>query len=108
MAKKAAGQPQGGKGSQAQYHLRLFVAGDEPNSALAKASLDKICAEHPEQRCRVEIVDVLTDFQAALDEHVPVTPALVIRGPERRTVVFGNLADPAKVLAALQGESEGL
>ena len=85
-----------------RYFLRLFVAGDEPNSMAAKASLDKICANYPPQDCEVEIVDILQDPRRAREENVLITPALVIQGPRRRVVLFGNLADPREVLAALQ------
>jgi circadian clock protein KaiB len=107
MARKST-RRRGGRGDSPEYRLRLFVAGDEPNSAIARASLDRIRLDYPEQRCQVEIVDVLKDFRPALDEKIPVTPALVIRGPERRVVIFGNLADTGKVLAALQVESESV
>jgi circadian clock protein KaiB len=106
MAKKPTRQPQEGKGNLPEYRFRLFVAGDEPNSAIARASLDRICLEHLDQRCHIEIIDILEDFRPALEEKVLVTPALVIRGPERRIVVFGNLADTQKVLAALRIGSE--
>jgi len=99
-AKTAQGQA-GGKGSP-KWQLRLFVAGDEPNSAIARASLDRIREEHLEQRCEIEIIDVLEDFQPALEENVLVTPALVIRKNDTRTVVFGNLTNTEKVLTALQ------
>lgn len=85
----------------AKYQMRLFVAGDEPNSTIARASLDKICETYLEQDCRVEIIDVLEDFRPALEERVLVTPALVITEPGPRTVVFGNLTDTRKVLDAL-------
>lgn len=106
MTKEPTEQPRKREGNSPKYHFRLFVAGDEPNSAIAKASLDRICSEYLEQGCQIEIVDVLQDFRPALEERVLVTPALVILGPERRTVIFGNLADPERVLAALQVERE--
>jgi circadian clock protein KaiB len=106
MAKKSTGRSQDCPGNLPEYHLRLFIAGDEPNSVIAKASLDKICMERPDRRCRIEIVDVLRDSRPALEENILVTPALVIRGPERRIVIFGNLADTSKVLATLRQESE--
>ena len=43
----------------AKYHMRLFVAGDEPNSAIAKESLDRICSIYLNGNCQVEIIDVL-------------------------------------------------
>jgi len=82
--------------------MRLFVAGDEPNSAIAKDSLDRICSTYLNDNWQVEIIDVLKDFRPALEEKVLVTPALVITEPGPRTVIFGNLADTGKVLAALK------
>jgi hypothetical protein len=83
------------------------VAGDEPNSAMAKASLNRICSTYLSERdFRIEIIDVLRDFRPALEESILVTPALIVQSGGMRTVVFGNLADPGKVLAALQIGSE--
>jgi len=85
-----------------KYHMRLFVAGNEPNSTVARESLNRICSTYLNGTCRVEIIDVLKDFRPALQERVLVTPALVILEPGPRTVIFGNLADTGKVLAALK------
>jgi circadian clock protein KaiB len=90
----------------ARYHFRLFVAGGEPNSALARAALDEICSQHLEGSCTVETVDVLEDYQPALAENILVTPALIIEKPKPRMVIFGNLSDKKKVLAALQVAEE--
>jgi circadian clock protein KaiB len=102
----ASGQPERRDPQAAQFHFRLFVAGDEPNSALAKAALRDICSNHLEGECRVETVDVLEDFQPALEDNILVTPALIIEKPEPRTIIFGNLTDKQKVLAALQVTEE--
>jgi circadian clock protein KaiB len=88
--------------------LRLFVAGDEPNSVLAKASLDEICSAYPQHDCEIEIVDVLKDFRPALAENILVTPTLIVNKGGTRTVIFGNLSDTGRVLAALQLGSEKL
>ena len=89
-----------------KYHLRLFVAGSEPNSTAARASLDRICDVYLEHNCAIEVIDVLEDFRPALEERVLITPALVITKPGPRTVVFGNLTDTGKVLAALHVASK--
>ncbi len=95
-------QTRAGPANATQYHMRLFVAGNEPNSAIARESLNKICSTYLNGNCRVEIIDVLKDFRPALEERVLVTPALVILEPGPRTVIFGNLTDMRKVLAALK------
>ncbi len=104
--KTQAGQASESEGRTVQYRLRLFVAGDEINSATAKASLDRICAEDLKGDCRIEIVDILRDARLAIAEGIVVTPALLITGPGLRTVVLGNLTDAGKVRAALQRGSE--
>jgi len=85
----------------ARYEMRLFVAGDEPNSAIAKTSLQRICTDHLHGECHVEIIDVLKDFQPALQENILVTPALIVRQGRARTVIFGNLTNIDRVLAVL-------
>jgi circadian clock protein KaiB len=100
-------RPSSGQRESPTYHLRLFVAGDEPNSAIAKASLGRICSEHPERIRGIETIDVLQDSRPAVEERILVTPALVVQGPGQRTVIFGNLADVGRVLATLRIEGEG-
>lgn len=95
-----------GAGGPEPCSLRLFVAGNEPNSALARASLQKVCELCPPGSCTVEVIDVLEDFQPALAENILVTPALVIHRAGARAVIFGNLTDTDKVLAALQAGGE--
>jgi len=97
------GQTQVNGRKTSKYHLRLFVAGDEPNSALAREALDKICSQYLEEEgCQIEVIDVLEDFRPALEERILITPALVVCRPEPRTVIFGNLTNTDKVLAALR------
>jgi circadian clock protein KaiB len=95
--------PAGSNGSDAnqKLRLRLFVAGDEPNSRQARQNLDSLCREYLDGRTEVEIIDVLKDFRAAVAERVLVTPALIVGTPPSRVVVLGNLNDTARVLAAL-------
>ncbi len=107
MTEKTRGEQASRSGERTtRYHFRLFVAGDEINSATAKASLDRICSEDLEGDCQIEIIDILRDSRRALAEGILVTPALLITGPGLRTVVLGNLADAEKVRAALQHGSE--
>lgn len=93
---------------KAGYSFRLFVAGDEPNSVLAKKNLSHICKEHLDGRCNIEIVDVFDDFSTAIENGIIVTPTLVLVHPEPRVKIFGNLNDTEKVVAALHltGEAQ--
>ncbi len=83
------------------YHLLLFVAGGEPNSLKALAALEHLRKMIPEQNCRIEVVDVLQDYSAAVAQRIMVVPALLIESPPPRRLIVGSLADDDKVLASL-------
>ena len=85
----------------ATYVLRLFVAGNEPNSVQAQTNLTNLCDTYLPGRYQLETVDVLRDFHAALRDNVLITPTLKVIAPVQATL-FGNLSDTARVLAALQ------
>ena len=91
-----------GKGQRGHYLLRLFVAGDGSNSKQALVNLRRLCHEHLNGHCTIEIVDVVKDFQAAIRDNILVTPALILVAPRPRVMILGNLSDPQKVLAALR------
>ncbi len=84
------------------YLFLLFVVGTEPNSVLARENLEHICAEYlASGDCTVEIVDILEDYQAALDHNVFVTPALIVKGPRGRSTIVGNLSDIDRIVLTL-------
>jgi len=85
------------------YRMRLFVAGEGSNSRKAKANLQQICQGPLAGDAEFEIVDVLEDFQAALDNGVLVTPLLIVEAPIQ-TRIAGTLSKTEKVLAALQAD----
>jgi len=87
-----------------RYVLRLFVAGNEPNSQSARENLAQLCQQHLKARCEVEIVDVLEDLDAALANNVLLTPTLLLVAPPPRVTVLGNLSDHQKVLQAIQSD----
>ena len=91
-----------GKGQRGHYRLRLFVAGNGPNSRLALSNLRRLCREHLKGRCTVETVDVVKHFEAAVRDNILITPALILVAPLPRVVVLGNLSDQPKVLLALR------
>jgi len=93
------------KGTEAQgeiYILRLFTADDEPNSKQARENLERLQQTYLKRPHKKEFVDVLEDFQAALENNVLVTPCLILDSPQPKVTIFGNLSDTEKVLAALR------
>jgi len=93
------------KGAEAQdeiYTLRLFTADDESNSKQAKENLERLQQTYLKGPHKKEFIDVLEDFQTALENNVLVTPCLILVSPLPKVTVFGNLNDTEKVLAALR------
>jgi circadian clock protein KaiB len=95
------------KKQRGHYLLRLFMAGNGPNSQKALANLRSLCREHLNGRCTIETVDVVKDFQAAVKDNILITPALILVAPLPRVIVLGNLSDRHKILLALR-LSEGV
>ena len=92
------------------YHMRLFVAGDEPNSRKAKEVLKHLFERHLQENYTLEVVDVLEDYKAALEAQILFAPTLVIIDPPTETRLIGSLSDVRRVLEVLrvargQGES---
>ncbi len=84
------------------YVMLLFVVSDEPNSKQAKDNLKRICDTHLNGRYQNKIINVLEDFQLALEYNVLVTPTLVLVEPPPQVRIFGNLSDTKKVIEALR------
>ena len=93
------------KGTEAQgetYVLRLFMADDEPNSKQALENLKRLQETHLKMPHKKEIVDVLEDFQTALEDNVLVTPCLILVSPLPKATILGNLSDTERVIAVLR------
>ena len=93
--------------SKSRYRLRLFIVGDEPNSAKAKAMLARLCDAYLHGDCQVSIVDVLQDYQTAIEYQVMVVPTLIVEWPPPVRSILGSLTDEDRVLAALGLMKEG-
>ena len=78
----------------AEWTLRLYVAGQSPKALAAFVNLKRICAEHLEGRYEIEIVDLKADGIVAL-------PTLVRRLPPPIRKIIGDLSNEEKVLVAL-------
>ncbi len=85
---------------EAFYRLRLFVAGNEPNSSKARRVVEQVCRRLP-GRWELEVVDVLVDYQAALDNNVMAIPTLIVELPPPRRLIVGSLAKAGKLMEVL-------
>ncbi len=85
---------------KAKLKLRLYVAGNAPNSLQAIANARAICGEHFDVG-QFEIIDLLEFPRRGIDDGVIVTPTLLRLFPLPVRKIIGNLSDTSKVILAL-------
>ncbi len=85
--------------------LRLYIAGDSPNSLQARENFRRLVSQFfpPEWRYDLDIVDVLQNPQCAAGDLVSITPTL-IKADDPMQRVVGNLEDYEHVVQALFGK----
>ena len=81
--------------------MRLYVAGDAPNSVAAIANLRAVLERYPRHLVELEIIDVMAYPERGALDAVMVTPTLVKLSPSPTRRLLGNLRDHAMLLAAL-------
>ena len=81
--------------------MRLYVAGDGPNSIAARKNLQRLLEPYDPSTHTLEIVDCLQEPLRTLREGVLVTPTLVRLQPEPSQTIIGSLSDAGRVLEAL-------
>lgn len=86
---------------QAGLRLRLFVAGDAPNSIAAMHNLRAMLAAYPSANVELEVIDVLKHPEIGLRENVLVTPTMVKLEPLPVRRIIGNLKDTDALHAVL-------
>jgi circadian clock protein KaiB len=91
----------GGEPGNAQYVLRLYVAGSTFQSSRAITNLKTICETHLKNRYVLTVVDLYERRECAHEDQIQVSPTLVrqLPLPERRFV--GGLGEAQRVMSAL-------
>jgi circadian clock protein KaiB len=85
----------------ARLILRLYVAGDGPNSVAARTNIRRLLAHCEPSTYSLEIVDCLREPTRTLQEGVLVTPTLVRFEPKPGRTIIGTLSDSERVLETL-------
>lgn len=83
------------------YVLRLYVAGQTPNSARAIVNIQKICEENLQGRYELEVIDLYQQPQLAQGEQIIAVPTLVRKLPEPLRRIIGDLSNTERVLVGL-------
>ena len=102
--KRQAGSPKKSspaKGKSVNWELRLYVAGNTPNSIAAFSNLKQICESHMGGRYRIEIIDLLRNPQLASGDQIIAIPTLVRRLPTPIKKIIGDLSNRERVLIGL-------
>jgi circadian clock protein KaiB len=83
------------------WELRLYVAGQTPNSVRAFANLKKLCDENLKGKCKIEVIDLLKNPQLAAGDQILAIPTLVRKLPEPLKRIIGDLSNTERVLVGL-------
>lgn len=82
-------------------HLRLYVTGQTASAQRAQNALKALVANHCEDDFRVQVIDVLSNPEAAVRDNVYATPTIIRsdNGIERRLI--GDLSSSEKIEVGL-------
>ena len=84
-----------------KWRLRLYVAGNTPNSIAAFANLKEICEVHLGGQYQIEVVDLLENPTFAKGDQIVAIPTLVRRLPHPVKKIIGDLSNRDRVLVGL-------
>lgn len=90
-----------GKPKEEFWELRLYIAGQTPNSVAAIGNLKKICEERLKGRYRIKIIDLLEKPQLAKGDQIVAIPTLVRKLPAPIKKIVGNLSLAERALIGL-------
>jgi circadian clock protein KaiB len=83
------------------WNLRLYVAGQTPKSQTAFANLKKLCEEHLEGKCHIEVIDLVKNPRLAAGDQILAIPTLVRKLPEPIRKIIGDFSNTERVLVGL-------
>jgi circadian clock protein KaiB len=84
-----------------RYCLRLYVAGNTPQSSRAISNLKAICEKYLPDQYDLRVVDLYEQPERAIEDQIMVAPTLVRQLPLPVRRVIGDLSHTDRVLAAL-------
>jgi circadian clock protein KaiB len=89
------------RSTPAKWRLRLYVAGNTPNSIAAFANLKDICDKHLGGRYQIEVIDLLENPTLAKGDQIVAIPTLVRKLPYPVKKIIGDLSNRERVLVGL-------
>jgi len=87
--------------NEAEWSLRLYVAGKTPRSLTAFRHLKELCETHLKGKYAIEVIDLLENPQLASGDQILAVPTLVRKLPEPVKKIIGDLSNTERVLVGL-------
>ncbi len=100
LAKAVAGR------RNAEYVLRLYVAGMTPRSSAAIRAITQICEDHLKGRYVLDVVDIYRQPTLARGEQIIAAPTLIKKLPLPLRRMIGDMADSERILIGLDLRSK--
>ncbi|MDA3970279.1 MAG: circadian clock KaiB family protein [Desulfobulbaceae bacterium] len=85
----------------AQYVLRLYVAGATPKSIRAIENIKRICEEHLKGRYDLEVIDIYQQPVLAKGDQIIAVPTLLRKLPPPLRKFIGDLSATERILLGL-------
>src|SRR5580700_11673723 len=98
-----AGQPDAPR-PEAEWKLRLYVAGQTPKSLTAFANLRPICEEHLAGCYQIEVIDLMKHPELAQTDQIIAIPTLVRKLPAPIKRIVGDLSNSERVVLGMNLE----
>jgi len=87
--------------AQPEWVLRLYVAGETPNSRAALSNLKRLCEEYLAGQYSIEVIDLRQKPQLAESDQILAVPTLVRKLPMPLRKIIGDLSNFERVLVGL-------
>jgi circadian clock protein KaiB len=81
--------------------LRLYVAGNAPNSLAARRNLKAALSSCEPESYTLEVIDCLRDPGRTLKDGIIVTPTLLRLEPKPEARIIGTLGNPEDLRSAI-------
>lgn len=87
---------------EAEWELRLYVAGQTSRSITALNNLKQFCETYLKGRYRIEVIDLLINPQLSREDEIVAVPTLVRKLPPPLRKIIGDLSNTERTLVGLQ------
>lgn len=99
--KTAAKKTKKSEPKKVMWLLRLYVAGQTPNSVRAIENIKRICEEHLKGSYDLEVIDIYQQPQLAKGDQIIALPTLLRKLPPPLRKFVGDMSASERILVGL-------